>query len=892
MRFLSYVHFRCRKLLAPYRGMLGRYGLQVGLKYFLLLCGLLLAFRLLFFQSQDTDSVEYPKTNSDMEYIASNLRLDYVIERHYGPRKCIHCVTFYNEGQDTILAGDWSIYFTSVLRMQSVESFPNKHNNQFILEHIDGRLHKLSPLDKFALLPAQQIQIEIKAPFTTSRHYVMPRWYVASPNEAPHVIKCTGDNNINFVEQFQSHQQLNALENEISNKFSLEDRYERYLIKDFGHAPKRVIPAPLRCNLHDSDEINLHSGSWVICSGPRAFEREIDLISSLFGISVLPEGGPTPPTHIVKFLYSAIKGLPNTKEAYQIFLSSEKNIIEITASGSAGAFYAIQTLLSLATNRDGETQPILPSGFIQDAPRFGYRGLHVDVARNFLPADEIINIIETMALYKLNRFHFHLTDDEGWRIEIDGLPELTSVGAVRRHSDDEHDALFPALGSSPNGDGSGSGFYTKEDYQRILRVAANNHVEVIPEIDTPGHSHAAIRAMEARHRRLLTEGRPAEAKKYLLSDPRDHSNAMSVQSYRDNSINPCKASTYVFMEHVLKEMKKMHSEIQPLRMIHIGGDEVASKSWIDSPVCRKFLSKSHGFPYSISDLQEYFMRKVAKICADLELGMGIWEDGGIGPEHNLYDKNEMHGTDITAYAWKSSSPDKPHKLANNGYKVILAQATHLYFDHPQEPDLEERGLHWATRFIDDRKVFGFQPDDLVANVEGQGPDEDLIREPSVPLTKPENIIGMQTELWSELIRDVTIAHSQLFPRLIAFAERAWHKSKWEQESDRYTAKLMRNRDWDEFSNAVGYRELARLRKRGIRYRLPPPGVKLVGNEVEICSLYPGLEYRHRVYGPDGSPGKWEECENGSVVDGDEFVHEYASYDGERWSRIVKSSKMG
>ena len=214
-----------------------------------------------------------------------------------------------------------------------------------------------------------------------------------------------------------------------------------------------------------------------------------------------------------------------------------------------------------------------------DAPRFGYRGLMLDVARNFQPKAAVLRVLDLMARYKLNAFHFHLTDDEGWRLEIPSLPELTSVGARRGHTLDSSRFLPPAYGSGPDVDQPfGSGFYSRADYVEILRYAAARHIEVIPELEMPGHARAAIKAMEARFRTLQATGDAEGASRFLLSDPEDRSIYTSAQGYHDNVMNPALPSTYAFIERVVQDLVALHREAGvPLRNLHVGGDEVPGR---------------------------------------------------------------------------------------------------------------------------------------------------------------------------------------------------------------------------------------------------------------------------------------------------------------------------
>ena len=251
-------------------------------------------------------------------------------------------------------------------------------------------------------------------------------------------------------------------------------------------------------------------------------------------------------------------------EAYTLTVSPEDGV-EIVGSDPAGVFYGVQTLRALlpveSYGRRNDRIKI-DAVRIADAPRFHYRGLHLDVARNFQTIQTVKKLIDLMAFYKLNRLHWHLTDDEGWRIEIKKLPELTAVGGRRGHTLDETEHLIPSHGSGPLTDAassSGAGFYTQEELVEILRYAQARHVAVIPEIDVPGHSRAAIKAMEARHHRLAQQDANA-ANEFLLREPGDTSKYESVQMWRDNVVDVGREATYRFLDVVFEELADIYRQ--------------------------------------------------------------------------------------------------------------------------------------------------------------------------------------------------------------------------------------------------------------------------------------------------------------------------------------------
>ncbi|EDO46502.1 predicted protein [Nematostella vectensis] len=535
--------------------------------------------------------------------------------------------------------------------------------------------------------------------------------------------------------------------------------------------------------------------------------------------------------------------LSNSLEAYKLDVNEDPSVV-IIGKGNAGVFYGIQTLLGII-----DTNNSIPSILtIRDSPRYEYRGMHLDVGRNFKTKETVKRLLDAMATYKLNKFHFHLTEDEGWRLEIPGLEELTSVGSKRCHDLKEQECLLPQLGSDPNGS-KVKQFYSVLDYKEILEYAEKRHIEVIPEIDMPAHSRAAIKAMEARYQRFKKIGDDNKAQKYLLTEPGDPSRYISVQWFTDNAINPCMESTYTFVKHVVKEIVRMHQHFQKLKMFHFGGDEVAHGAWTNSTACKNFARRL-GLKFSSADivdkLKEYFVQRVANITKDESLDLGGWEDGMLGPKFVPYDRESIKSSQVFAYAWRGGG-QRAYNLANAGYKVILSQATHLYFDHPYEPEPEERGYYWAARFTDTRKTFGYLPEDLYANVKvtkwGEPLDRTaLCKEPNScpPLNKTENILGMTGALWTETVRTADQMDSMVFPRLLALAERAWHKASWEDVKEEEERNRKEKEDWEKFANFLGYKELGRLDKMGIKYHIPVPGARVDGSKVKVRTVLPGL----------------------------------------------------
>jgi hexosaminidase len=551
-------------------------------------------------------------------------------------------------------------------------------------------------------------------------------------------------------------------------------------------------------------------------------------------------------------------------EAYELVVDPTEGVRVVGAS-PAGVFYGLQSLRDLLPLSSPGGGLVLPAIRVVDAPRFGYRGFMLDVARNFQPKAAVLRTLDLLARYKLNVLHLHLTDDEGWRLEIPGLPELTSVGARRGHTLDSGRFLPPAYGSGPEVDRPwGSGSYSRADYAEILRHAAERHIEVIPELEMPGHARAAIKAMEARYREREKAGDAEGARQYLLSDPDDRSVYTSAQGYHDNVMNPALDSTYSFVERVVSDLVAIHREAGvPLRHLHMGGDEVPGGVWEGSPAVQGCL-KEHGLS-SVDELWFVFYGRVEEILKAHGLPLSGWEEIAVrktrldGQPTNIPNPS-FAGRGWRAYVWNNvpgwGAEDLAYRLANGGFEVVLCPVTNLYFDLAWNPNPEEPGLDWGG-YVDLRKPFQYIPFDYYRNVRRDREGRAL--GPSVFVGKDRltdygkgHVVGIQGNLWSETLGAEGRLEYQLVPKLLGLAERAWAPDpEWATERDPGKSEGLYLEAWSRFVNVLGKRELPRLDREEpwLAYRIPTPGLKAEGGVV-LCSLeLPGFTLR---YTTDGS----------------------------------------
>ncbi len=801
-------------------------------------------------------------TQSQLAELADKTEVRYAVVTNFGTYKAK--VLFKNTSSVSLPAGkgDWRIYFHSIRKIKTTKEAG------LIIQHVQGDLHEIAPTQDFAGLPAGT---SLELVYSPAAHMVtytdfMPRTFIAWPGLKAEVFSNTDtEDSKKYVAPFETDEQkLRHNRPDLYLVATAESRFvENQALENIElsieGALKRIIPKPLSTE-YGRKKVTVDS-SWKIRYAGRLTQEAgylRDQLQAIVGTNLNFQ-----PDHIAageKVISITVdpnfkpekKGETLTAEAY--YLSVEKDRITIIGGDNAGAFYGIQSLLSLIPS-DPQKTFFISEVEVIDKPRASWRGMHYDMGRNFHGKDVTLRMIEQMARYKLNKFHMHLTEDEGWRIEIPGLPELTDIGGKRCFDLSENKCLLTQLGTGPKTSGNGNGYYTEKDFIEILKFAAARHIEVIPEIDLPGHARAAIKSMEARYRRMISQGRKDEASQYLLSDPEDTSKYETVQAYTDNSVNVCMPSTYSFVDKVMYELQTMYRKAGlQLKTFHMGGDEVGKGSWADSPECKKLFATETGVA-GVADLKPYFVSKVAALANARGLSIAGWEDGLMYDATNTFNRSQFDNKQVIANAWDNiwewGVADRAYRLANDGYQVVLSHATHLYFDHPHEAHPEERGYYWAARYTDTKKVFHYMPDNMYANADktqaGQPITnlEAMVGRELPKLKKPENILGMQGHVWTETIRTADQLEEMVYPRLIALAERAWTKASWEGEKPDAEASL---NNWANFAYTITLKELPKLEAMGVNFRVPVPGGILKNGVLKANAAFPGLTIEYSTNG--------------------------------------------
>ena len=399
--------------------------------------------------------------------------------------------------------------------------------------------------------------------------------------------------------------------------------------------------------------------------------------------------------------------------------------IDLRAGSPDGLFYGMQTLRQLYAG--GE----VPCVSIRDNPRFGYRGLHLDVSRHFFSKEEVMKLLDVMSFYKLNTLHMHLTDAGGWRIEIDKYPKLTSETAFRTESDwrkwwDGRDRKYLPEGTP----GAYGGYYTKEDIREIVKHAASKHINIIPEIEFPGHSEEVLMA----YPELSCSGKPYQNGDFCIGNEK----------------------SFTFMEDVLAEVINLF----PSEYIHVGGDEAGKSAWKKCPKCQALMTEK-GMK-SVDELQSYMIHRAEEFLISKERKLIGWDEileGGLAPE-------------ATVMSWRGE--DGGIKSARMGHDVVMTPGNYMYLDFYQaDPKTQPYAIGGYTPI---KKVYSYDP------------------VPADSLTAEEcrHILGVQANTWTEYIQTPEHLEYMMFPRALAVAEIGWTPQElrtWEDFKPRMNAHI-------------------------------------------------------------------------------------------------------
>ena len=819
-------------------------------------------------------------TQTDIDNIAKNLQVNYRVITNVVGEQCDQKIAngacFEVElkltAKEKISADGWDIYFSHIAPIQSFES------DDFTVKHLNGDLHHISLKDGFTGFEASEEKtLLFRAMFwSLAESDAMPNYIVSAQGVSyikPKIIESTRpyidkDSGLEILPHVTSFTDVNKhfkrSPDDKTSWLTSEALYQRNLAmnvlsnSDNLSVAQAIIPTPKSVILDAKDGFVDISNGIAISLG-NVKHNDVDAAISRLDNLGVKQNSVGLPVHL-----SIMSNNDRVIGSYSLTVTNKE--ISIVGVDGNGVFNGLQSLASLVTVGD----PRIPMLSVNDEPHYAFRGMLVDVARNFHSKDFILTLLDQMAAYKLNKLHLHLGDDEGWRLEIPSLPELTEISSKRCFDTQEETCLISQLGAGVDKHSSVNGYYSVSDYKEILQAASARHIQVIPSLDMPGHSRAAMKAMTARYNKYQELEDEEKAKQFLLDDFDDKTEYSSVQFYHDNTINVCLESSYAFVLEVMTQVKKIHSDSgQPLMRYHIGADETAG-AWLESPACKAFVANNIQGVTKMSELGAYFIERVAGILSSLDIETAGWSDG---MEHTR--KDNMPAI-VQANAWDVlfwGGHDKVHGLANRDWQVVISSPDVLYFDFPYEADPKEHGYYWASRHTNTEKIFQFMPANLPVHAEfwlDRQENPYIADDTKKPLAKGQSFLGIQGQLWSENTRSDDMAEHKIFPRLIALAERAWHIPKWavpynyqgaiySQKTQVFTEDMqeMRDDNWHSFANTLGQKEFVKLELAGVDYRLPTVGAVIDKGTLKANIAFPGLGIEYQLQSPNGEVQAWQ-----------------------------------
>lgn len=497
-------------------------------------------------------------------------------------------------------------------------------------------------------------------------------------------------------------------------------------------------------------------------------------------------------------------------EYYRITLTPDKAIVE--GASEKGIVIGTRALQRIIERNAGQN---VRCAVIEDWPDYPYRGLMIDIARNFQSPETMRHIADLMADYRLNTLHFHLTDDEGWRLEIPGLPELTEIGARRGYTSDSREYLpdiFAGTGRAEDNLPTANGYFTRDEFIDFIRYCDSIGIAVIPEIESPGHARAAVKAMETRYLRTGDDT-------YRLIEDNDTSTYSTAQFYHDNLMNPAVGGTYRFIGKVVDEIAAMYADAGvALPGIHLGGDEVPEGAWdgsrtVASMMEERGLNSRHA-------VQGEYVRNISGLMRERGIPLYGWQD--ICTDYDADFHAEVAPTVGGMDCWVSS-PEIEKNVAvkglKAGYPVIISNVDYFYMDMLYSPNPEEKGLYWGG-FTDELRTLSGYPD-VICPRDGE---------------EPGKVIGVSGKLFAETIRDKADMERLLFPKSLGLAERGWNATPTYSDED--------------FNILIATKELPRLSAKDVEFHLRQPGIIVEDKRIKMNSPYPDAAI---FYTLDGSP---------------------------------------
>ncbi len=501
-----------------------------------------------------------------------------------------------------------------------------------------------------------------------------------------------------IIDNINNHIQVEVADLKFENEIE-EVKYDQLTTDQFTP----IIPEPIKF-ISKRDFVAINDKTFKLVNDSNIIKSTIQYTDKLGIIFSSNNGFP------IHFIDSDYK-----EDEYSLEISKDK--IQIFHKNYGGKFYGIITLIQLIDFYGNK----LPICKIDDKPKYSWRGMHLDCARQFYSINEIKRILDYMALFKINRFHWHLTDNEAWRIEIKSLPKLTKFGSYRGYNM----TVPPFYGSGYEKYG---GYYSHEDIKNLIYYAKNLNIEIMPEIDLPAHSWTLLQVMPE------------------LRDQKSNIISKDVGSYKNNTIDPSLEETKKFLKSILEEI----CEIFTFNVIHVGLDERPNNSWEGSQSIKEFMNDNN--IKSQAEYQDYYMNYLIDIIKSKNKTTAAWNEAAVTPhiDHGVGGSAGNLDKSCLIFSWEHS--DVAKETTSKRFDTILCPGQKTYFDMAYNNSTSERGICWAAT-IEVKDIFEWEPDHNIEN--------------------KKFIKGIQGQLWSETITDKKFIDKMINPRLATLSEIAW-----------------------------------------------------------------------------------------------------------------------
>ncbi|XP_060086369.1 putative beta-hexosaminidase [Ylistrum balloti] len=806
--------------------------------------------------------------------LAKRLEAKYELINHNPGGTYYASIILTNVGNIPIDAtGGWSLNFCheNIVEFErfnrSTEEYLPTRRGGFILSHISGCLYKFTPDPQGfqAIGPNQTRRITFLSPFSISGIFdVYPNIYLADNTQSA-VISNTRDTRL-FVAPFKNiFQYTRHPPTDPILPVSPIRSYAVLANQSYpALQPGDIIPTPLLIRSVPSNRKVFIDSSWMFYSGTNSpqvvelmsyFQKTLDI-----PVSTTPKQSDVIAIGIVSDVPSFVE---NSDEWYNITVSATFKYVNIVAKTTHGLLNGFQTLLNLLEVKvkpDNTRVFEVPEIMITDSPRFKHRALLLDVASNFFPLPTLEKLLRIMALVKLNKLHLLLANDYGARLEITSIPGFHIIASKRCHDETEESCLSPQFGSDPSGNGVGSGFYTATEYKMLLSIAKQLHIEIIPTWNFDSNMRASEIAMRAYSK--ATNDNTMNWSLPVL----DKTSEVKPNLFRLGKVDPCAVETERFIRTIISTIRSYHTDAgYPLKTFGIGGDDTDIDAWLTKCRVRNKINRP-GNPYVHRKLE--FNQMLAKIAVENDVTLNAYDNQFTAFPTTCFNSTEC--TDwFTPYDLKRWMPNTfrasvthreptvmtltrlrfknlnvselgPHDaetkmrmFQRNGYSSIISLQDVLDFTIKEEPGPYVPGeMPLGRSPIPLQHVYSMWPEALCCNRYECNRGAFSYRGRRIPLCVEDvnapGPIGMQAFLSTRKVRTESNLFLLLFPRLIAFAERAWHRASWENTIRRpirnlTAAGIAEVHDFQKFKAILGTKLLPTMDKYKAIYYMAPPG---------------------------------------------------------------------